>query len=84
MSYLHKLPVDYIKIDGSFIKGLDTEPESKAIVKSIASVSHALGKSVIAEHVESGTVNDIVKELGIKYSQGFYWKRPGPMDWSVN
>ncbi|MGE5443527.1 MAG: EAL domain-containing protein, partial [Ignavibacteriales bacterium] len=75
-SYLHALPVDYIKIDGSFIHNLDTDPANRAIVQAIATVANALNKEVIAEWVENKAVTETLRELGVKYGQGYMWGIP--------
>ncbi len=76
--YLRSLPADYVKIDGSFIRNLDTDPTNLALVQAITNVAHALGKRVIAEWVESQEVADLLCETGVQYGQGYYWGQPGP------
>lgn len=75
-SYLRKMPVDFVKIDGSFIRNLDTDPTNQALVEAMTRVSHSLGKKVIAEWVESESVAQRLKELGVEYGQGYYYGRP--------
>jgi diguanylate cyclase (GGDEF)-like protein/PAS domain S-box-containing protein len=77
-SYLQSLPADYVKIDGSFIRGVETDPAARAIVRAIDTVAHTLGKETIAECVENlDSVRTLVK-LGIEYGQGYALGRPGP------
>ncbi len=64
-SYLRKMPVDFVKIDGSFIRNLDTDPTNQALVEAMTRVSHSLGKKVIAEWVESESVAERLKSLGV-------------------
>lgn len=75
-SYLKNLSVDYIKIDGSFIKKINTSHEDKIFVKAISDVSHALGKKTIAEFVENEQVLEILKEYKIDYAQGYHIGKP--------
>ena len=68
--------MDYIKIDGMFVKDILTDPMDMAIVRSITNIAHTLGKETIAEFVESAEVLSILKECGVDYVQGFYVARP--------
>ncbi len=77
-AYLRSLPVDFVKIDGSFVKNLESDATNRALVQAMVTVAHALGREVVAEMVETaGTVN-VLRELGIEYGQGWYWGRPSP------
>ncbi len=69
---------DYIKIDGSLIKDIDTDLSSLTIVKAIVQFSQELGISVIAEFVHSEEILDILQSLGVKEYQGFYFYEPKP------
>jgi diguanylate cyclase (GGDEF)-like protein/PAS domain S-box-containing protein len=75
-SHLKRLPVDYIKIDGMFVKDILTDPMDMAIIRSITNIAHTLGKETIAEFVESAEVLKLLKESGVDYVQGFYVARP--------
>jgi EAL domain-containing protein (putative c-di-GMP-specific phosphodiesterase class I) len=75
-SYLLKLRPDYIKIDGSLIKHIDTDDNSIAIVSAILAFSKKLGIKTIAEYVHSKEVYEKCKELGIDEFQGFYLGEP--------
>ncbi|MBN2695604.1 EAL domain-containing protein [bacterium] len=77
-SRLLDLQVDFIKIDGSFIKEIDTNEKNYKIVKSIVSFAKTMDAEVVAEFVHSQSVFDKVKELGIEYSQGFFLHKPEP------
>lgn len=77
-SYLRSLPVDYVKIDGSFVKNLDQDLTHRALVQAIYNVARALGKRTISEYVENEAVLRILRELGVDYGQGFFLGRPGP------
>lgn len=76
-SHLKRLPVDYIKIDGMFVKDIINDPMDMAIVRSITNIAHSLGKETIAEFVESAEVLSLLKQSGVDYIQGFYVARPG-------
>lgn len=79
-SHLKNLPVDYIKIDGTFIQELLRDKMDLAIVKSITEISHALGKKTIAEFVENAEVLLKLKECGVDYVQGYYIAKPSVLD----
>jgi diguanylate cyclase (GGDEF)-like protein len=70
-SYLRSLPVDYLKIDGIFVKDLQTNPNDYAVVKSINEIGHFMGKKTIAEYVENDEVLAILREIGVDFAQGF-------------
>ncbi len=76
--YLKDLPVDVIKIDGSFINDLAKEEVNQAIVKSVHEVARILGKHTVAEYVSSVEVLQVVKSLGIDYAQGWHVYEPAP------
>ena len=79
---LTSMHADFIKIDGSFIKELDTNDRSYQIAIAITNFSHNLGIEVVAEYVHSAKIQEIVDELGIDYSQGYYISEPMPsIDW---
>ncbi len=75
-SYLIKMDVDFLKIDGSLIKNLDVDKTSYIIVQSIVDFANKLGIKTIAEFVHSSSVMEKVKELKIGYSQGYYIDKP--------
>ena len=74
--YLKNLPVDMIKIDGSFIRDLETDPMSRTIVSAIAQIGHQRGLKVVAEWVSSQHLSDALRSLGVDYGQGFALHRP--------
>ena len=69
-SYLKNLPVDYIKIDGSFVRGMLEDPIDRAVVESINQIAHELGMKTIAEFVESEEILRALAEVGVDYAQG--------------
>ena len=79
-SYLQALPVDLVKIDGSFVRDLDANPTNRALVNAMVAVSHALGRTVVAEMVERAPVAEILRGLGVEYGQGWFWGRPEPIE----
>ena len=74
--YLKKLPVDYLKIDGMFIRDLLRDKTDRIFVKSIIDIAHTLGIKTIAEFVENDELKNVVRELGADYGQGFAIGRP--------
>ena len=75
-AYLKSLPVDYIKIDGNFIKNIADNPIDVAMVEAITKIAHVMGIKTIAEYVESQAVMDKLKELGVDYAQGYFLGKP--------
>lgn len=81
LSFLHlqRLPVDYLKIDGSFIRNLETDPMNRELVTAMNAVAHALGKATIAEYVENETIWKILHDLQIDCGQGYFLGKPLPL-----
>lgn len=77
--YLKNLPVDVIKIDGSFIRDLDTDPMSRSIVEVIAEIGHQRDLDVVAEWVDDIRLLDVLRSLGVDHAQGFALHRPEPV-----
>ncbi len=77
-AYLTRIKVDYIKIDGSLIKSIDINENSRLITETIVSFAKQMKIKTIAEYVHSSTVQSVVQELGIDYSQGYYIDEPLP------
>ena len=78
LAYLHRLPVDVLKIDRSFVDGLGREAEDTAIVRSVLGLAHSLGLQVVAEGVETAEQVEGLRALGCKIAQGYYFSRPLP------
>ena len=77
-AYLKHLPVDYIKIDGTFVRDILDDPIDQAMVRSIIHIAHSLGKQTIAEYVEDEAIFRHMNELGVDFVQGFYTGSPKP------
>ncbi len=75
-SYLKHLPVQYIKIDGSFVRDVVDDPVDQAMVRSINHIAHSLNKITIAEFVENEEIVKVLKEIGVDCIQGYYAGRP--------
>jgi len=80
MSYLRRFPMQKLKIDGSFVRELSDEPESRSIVEAIAQVGHTLGNYVVAEGVETPEQLRILKEIGCDGVQGYLYSKALPAD----
>ncbi len=79
-SYLKSLPVDYLKIDGVFIKDIVNNRNDYAVVKSICEIGHFMEKKVIAEFVQDDESIEILKGIGVDYLQGYGIDRPHKLD----
>ncbi|MEM8498189.1 MAG: EAL domain-containing protein [Pseudomonadota bacterium] len=79
-AYLKKLPVDYLKIDGMFVKDILTDPIDLAMVRSINDIGHVSGLKTIAEFVENQEIEDKLREIGVDYVQGYGISKPMPID----
>jgi diguanylate cyclase (GGDEF)-like protein/PAS domain S-box-containing protein len=78
LTYLKELPVDELKIDRSFVLGLDTDERSERIVRSIIDLAHSLDLTVVAEGVEDTTIASQLTSLGSDFLQGYAIARPAP------
>ena len=79
-NYLRNLDVDYFKIDGSFVRDLQSSALSMAVIKSITDIAHVLNKKTTAEHCESQELAEILLKLNVDYVQGFGIHKPEPID----
>lgn len=75
-AYLKNLPVDFLKIDGAFVKEMDRNPSDYAVVKSISEIGHFMGKKIIAEYVENEAILALLREIGVDYAQGYVIDKP--------
>lgn len=76
LSYLQNLPIDFIKIDGSFTTDLATQPFQQALVKAVQGIAEVLGIDAVAEFVETPVELELIKSLGIRHVQGHLMGRP--------
>jgi diguanylate cyclase (GGDEF)-like protein/PAS domain S-box-containing protein len=79
-SYLKTLPVDYLKIDGAFIRELGSDDIDRAIVEAVNLIGHKMGLLTIAEWVESDATAQKLQEIGVDYGQGYALGKPEPLN----
>lgn len=79
-AYLKHLPVDYLKIDGSFVRDIADDPIDFALVQSVNTIGHVMNMKTIAEYVKDQTTRRMLEEIGVDYLQGFEIARPSPLD----
>ena len=79
-AYLRDLPVDYLKIDGSFIRNIISDPVHLAMVRSINDIGHVMGKQTVAEYVQDQATIEQLSELGIDFAQGYGIGHPMPLE----
>jgi diguanylate cyclase (GGDEF)-like protein len=79
LTYLKSLPVDYLKIDGSFIRELNINPASKVMVEAINHIAAGIGLKTVAEFVENESILNSVRDLNVDYAQGFHFGCPGAL-----
>jgi len=79
-SYLKNLPVEYLKIDGSFVRDMVQDPINTAMVESINEIGHIMGLKTIAEFVENEFINEKLKKLKVDFVQGFGIHKPEPFN----
>jgi EAL domain-containing protein (putative c-di-GMP-specific phosphodiesterase class I) len=78
--YLKNLPVDYLKIDGMFVKDIVDDPIDHAMVKSINEIGQIMGMQTIAEFVENDEIKGMLRDIGVNYAQGFGISKPLPFE----
>ena len=83
-AYLKQLEVDFLKIDGVFVKDVVDDPINLAMVKSINDIGKVMGKRTIAEFVENDDILRKLREVGVDYAQGYRIGRPKPLDRLLN
>lgn len=74
---LKLLPVDYLKIDGTFIAGLTSDSVDQALVRSVVEIAHTLGKKTVAEFVADRKTLELLRSYGVDYAQGYFIGKPG-------
>ena len=78
LSYLNRLPIDALKVDRAFVRGLDSDPGDHAIAKAVVGLAHTLGLGAVAEGVETAAQLSELRALGCDGAQGFLFSRPVP------
>jgi diguanylate cyclase (GGDEF)-like protein len=78
-TYLKTIPVDYLKIDGSFVLNMLKNPIDRGIVESCNQIAHAAGLQTIAEFVENDEIREALTAIGVDYAQGYGIVKPGPL-----
>ncbi|WP_041622460.1 EAL domain-containing protein [Oscillatoria nigro-viridis] len=81
-AYLMNLPVDYLKIDGAFVKNISHNLISQALVEGFNRIAHAMNLETIAEFVEDETILEKLREIGVDYAQGYGIARPVPINFN--
>ncbi len=76
LSYLHTMPCDQVKLDGSFVRSITEDARLQAIVRRSIELAHDLGMTVVAECIEDERQLEVLRELGCDYGQGYYFARP--------
>jgi len=79
-AYLRSLSVDFLKIDGIFVKDIVTDVIDMAMVKSINDIGHVLGKKTVAEFVENAEILALLRDIGVDYAQGYHIAAPVPIE----
>jgi predicted signal transduction protein with EAL and GGDEF domain len=76
LSYLHTIPCDVIKLDGSFVRSIGEDPRLRAIVRHSIELAHDLGMATVAECIETQAQADLLRAMGCDFGQGFHYARP--------
>ena len=78
-SYLKRLPVDFLKIDGSFVKDIENDRIDLAMVEAVNAIGHTMGMRTIAEYVHNERIKEMVTAIGVDYAQGYVIGKPAPL-----
>lgn len=76
LSYLHTIPCDVIKLDGSFVRSIGQDARLRAIVRHSIELAHDLGIATVAECIESADQAELLRAMGCDFGQGFHFSRP--------
>jgi diguanylate cyclase (GGDEF)-like protein/PAS domain S-box-containing protein len=79
-AYLKNLKVDYLKIDGSFVRDMMNDPIDHSLVEAINQIGHVIGIQTIAEFVENNDILEALRKLGVDYAQGYAIAKPAPLE----
>ena len=78
-AYLKRMPIDYLKIDGSLVKNLVTDEVDREMVRAINDIGHTVGALTVAEFVEDDVTLELLRAMGIDYAQGYGLRMPAPL-----
>ncbi len=78
--YLKRLQVDFLKIDGTFVREMNANPRDRALVESLNQIGHIFGLRTIAEYVENPRVFEALATIGVDYAQGRHTGEPRPVE----
>jgi EAL domain-containing protein (putative c-di-GMP-specific phosphodiesterase class I) len=78
--YLKALKVDFLKIDGSFVRNIASDSVNRAVVESANQIGHAMGIQTVAEFVENDEILRILRDIGVDFAQGYGVAKPQPME----
>jgi len=84
LAHIRELPLDYIKIDGAFVRNIENNSLDQAVVKSVADIARVLHVGTIAEFVETDEILSVLSDLQIDFAQGFLFSKPEPLDNSLD
>jgi EAL domain-containing protein (putative c-di-GMP-specific phosphodiesterase class I) len=77
--YLKQLPVDYLKIDGGFVKNIEHDPIDRAMTETMNKIGHIMQKTTVAEFAENQSIINILDDMGVDYAQGYGVCLPKPL-----
>jgi len=80
MNYLRQLPVDFVKIDGSFVSRIQEDPVDLALLRSIKEIARLLGKQTVAEYVNRDDLAEFLAKEGVDFGQGYGLGKPAPLE----
>jgi EAL domain-containing protein (putative c-di-GMP-specific phosphodiesterase class I) len=78
--YLKRLPFDFLKIDGDFVRGLVDHAVDQLVVSAIVTIAHGMGKQTVAEFVTAEETGKLLLDSGVDHAQGFHFGRPAPVE----
>jgi EAL domain-containing protein (putative c-di-GMP-specific phosphodiesterase class I) len=80
LRYLRDLPVDIVKIDGSFVRNINSDRIDLTLLRSMNEIAHLLGKRTVGEFIESEEISRSLRDIGVDYGQGYYFGAPAPLN----
>lgn len=80
LRYLRNLPVDIVKIDGSFVKNINSDRIDLTLLRSMNEIAHLMGKRTVGEFIESEEMSRSLRDIGVDYGQGYYFGAPAPLN----